>query len=191
MVLNILAAASQVAASEPLNLSFPLAAGTYYVIQGGNSFVTNPFHSLSGEPLALDIVRLNAFGSRASGIAPRALPDYEIFGDIVRSPCDGTVVAVEDSVADNPPGVSSIEHPANHVTLSCGDAQVYIAHLMQNSAAVATGKAVKRGEPLGRVGNSGYTLEPHLHVGASRGGKAIGLVFNGRWLSMNSVVVTP
>ena len=189
MVLNILAAASQVASSEPLNLSFPLAAGTYYVVQGGNSFVTNPFHSLSGEPLALDIVRLNAFGNRASGIAPRALADYEIFGDIVRSPCEGTVLAVQDTVADNPPGVSAVE-PANHVTLRCGNAEVYIAHLMQNSVAVATGKAVKRGEPLGRVGNSGYTLEPHLHVGAKRGGNALGLLFDGRWLSMNSVVVT-
>jgi hypothetical protein len=33
--------------------------------------------------------------------------------------------------------------------------------------------------------NAGHTLEPHLHVGAKRNGAEIGLVFDGRWLSMN------
>jgi len=189
MVLNALAVASHVRPRESLNLSFPLASGTYYVLQGGNSVVTNPFHSLSGTKLALDIVGLNAFGNRANGMAPRTLADYEIFGDIVYSPCEGIVLAVQDTLADNPPGAPDTGHPANHVTVKCGEVEIFMAHLMQGSATVATGKTVTLRQPVGRVGNSGNTLEPHLHIGAKKNGAEMGLVFDGRWLSMNSVVI--
>lgn len=188
-VLDVLAVASHVRPRETHDLSFPLASGIYYVLQGGNSAITNPFHSFVGVPLALDIARLNAFGNRANGMAPRALAAYEIFGDTVYSPCAGTVLAVQDSVADNPPGTPDTHHPANHVTLKCGDVEIFLAHLMQNSATVALGDRVTLGQPVGRVGNSGHTLEPHLHIGAKKNRVEIGLVFDGRWLSMNSVVI--
>lgn len=44
------------------------------------------------------------------------------------------------------------------------------------------------GQPLAKIGNSGNTLEPHLHIGAAKDGKEIGLQFNGRSLSINSVI---
>jgi hypothetical protein len=187
--LNALTVASHLRPGESLNLSFPLASGTYYVLQGGSSVLTNPFHALSGSKLALDIVGLNAFGNRAKGVAPSALADYEIFGDTVYSPCEGTVLAVQDYLADNPPGTPDTEHPANYVTVKCGEVEIFIAHLMRDSAAVAAGTAVAVKQPLGRVGNSGNSLEPHMHIGASKNGVEIGLVFDGRWLSVNSVVV--
>jgi Peptidase family M23 len=189
MILNALAVASHVRPSESLDLSFPLASGTYYVLQGGNSVVTNPFHSLSGTKLAFDIVALNAFGNRANGVASRTLADYEIFGDIVYSPCEGTVLAVQDALADNPPGAPDTEHSANYVTMKCGEVEIFMAHLMQGSATVTAGKMVTLKQPLGRVGNSGNTLEPHLHIGAKKNGAEMGLVFDGRWLSMNSMVI--
>jgi len=188
-VLNALTVASQLAPRESFNLSFPLASGTYYVIQGGQSVLTNPFHALSGSRLALDIVRLNAFGNRAKGVAPRALADYEIFGDTVYSPCEGIVVAVQDDLADNSPGSPDTAHPANYVTVKCDGVEICLAHLMQGSAMVAAGMPVAAKLPLGRVGNSGYSLEPHLHIGAKKGGDEMGLVFDGRWLSVNSVAI--
>jgi murein DD-endopeptidase MepM/ murein hydrolase activator NlpD len=97
-------------------------------------------------------------------------------------------VAVQDTLADSPPGEPDREHPANHVTVRCGDVEVFMAHLMRGSAKVSAGAMVRAGEPVGRVGNSGHTLEPHLHIGAKRSGVEVGLVFDGRWLSMNSVV---
>lgn len=189
VILDALAVASHVRPRESLHLSFPLASGNYYVLQGGNSVVTNPFHSLSGTKLALDIVGLNAFGNRANGIAPRTLADYEIYGDIVYSPCEGIVLAVQDTAADNPPGSPDTEHPANHVTVKCGQVEIFMAHLMQGSATVVAGNTVALKQALGKVGNSGNTLEPHLHIGAKKNGAEMGLVFDGRWLSMNSVVI--
>jgi Peptidase family M23 len=188
-LLDAAALGSHVRPAASIDLSFPFASGAYYVIQGGNSVVTNPFHSLSGSKLAFDIAKLNTFGNRANGVAPRALSDYEIFGELVYSPCAGTVLAVGDTAADNPPGMPDREHPANYVSIKCGDVEIYMAHLMQGSAMVAPGHAVMSKQPLGRVGNSGNTLEPHLHIGAKKNGAEIGATFDGRWLSVNSVVI--
>ncbi|MFM9886173.1 MAG: peptidoglycan DD-metalloendopeptidase family protein, partial [Burkholderiales bacterium] len=90
---------------------------------------------------------------------------------------------------DNPPGVPDTEHPANHVTLKCGEVEIFMAHLMQGGAMVAAGNTVTIKQPVGRVGNSGNTLEPHVHIGAKKNGAEIGLVFDGPWLSVNSVVI--
>lgn len=177
---------------ESLDLSFPLAGGTYYVLQGGNSAATNPFHALSGSKLALDIVRLNSFGNRAKGIAPRALDDYEIFGDWVYSPCAGTVLAVRDNLPDHAPGEADAEHPeGNFIVVKCAGREILMAHLKQGSVTVAAGEEVWLGQPLGRVGNSGNTLEPHLHIEARENGVETGLLFDGRQLSMNNVVKKP
>ncbi len=95
--LDALAVASHYHRGESFSVSFPLGSGTYYVLQGGDSVVTNPFHTLAGNAHAMDIVKLNAFGNRARGISPRALHAYEIYGDKLHSPCAGRVL-----VPDNP-----------------------------------------------------------------------------------------
>jgi hypothetical protein len=189
LALNASAVGSHFRPRESFEISFPLAGATYYVLQGGNSAVTNPFHTLAGSKLALDIVSLNAFGNRAAGIAPRALGDYEIYGDVVRSPCAGTVMAVRSDLPDHAPGEPDVDHPeGNHVVVICGEVEVLMAHLMRGSTMVAVGEVVSTGQPLASVGNSGNTLEPHLHIGARRGGLEVGLVLSGRQLSLNSVV---
>lgn len=187
--LDLLAVAAYYQPGEHLNLSFPLTSGSYYVLQGGNSVVTNPFHVLSGTRLALDIVKLNRFGNRGGGIAPGTLNNYEIFGERLCSPCNGTVLSVRDGLPDSAPGRPDAEHPeGNHIVLKCGDAKVFLAHLKRGSISVAVGEVVAIGQPLGEIGNSGNTLEPHLHISATKGGAEIGLRFNGRKLSVNSVV---
>jgi hypothetical protein len=188
--LDIAVGLSQFPPRESFNVPFPLAAGEYYVLQGGNSVVTNSFHASVGSTLALDIVRLNAFGNRARGVAPRSLGDYEIFGDTVYSPCAGSVVAVQGGRPDHAPGESDPGHVnGNHVVLRCGDVEILLAHMRQGSVVVSAGETVALGRAVGKVGNSGYSMEPHLHVGAKRGGKEVGLVFDNRQLSVNSLVV--
>lgn len=188
-VLNILALGARVAPAGGIDVRFPLATGSYYVLQGGDSVVTNPFHVASGAPLALDIVKLTALGNRADGVAPRALEAYAIFGDPVLSPCDGVVARVRDGVADNPPA-----HPdpanggGNQVVVRCAGAEIRLVHLRRGSVAVAPGLAVKAGQLLGRVGNSGHSLEPHLHIDARVGASPRALVFGGRFLSAGDVV---
>ena len=38
-------------------------------------------------------------------------------------------------------------------------------HLQKGSIAVAVGAQVRRGQPIGRCGNSGNAKTPHLHIG--------------------------
>lgn len=188
-VLDILAIASHYPSGKTLDVTFPLSTGTYYVLQGGNSFVTNPFHALGGSKLAIDIVKLNSHGNRADGIAPRALSAYEIFGEKLYSPCQGGITNVRDSLPDNPPGNPDTEHPeGNHIVLKCAGADILMAHLRQGSIKVAAGEVVSLGQPLAEIGNSGNTLEPHLHLGATKDGTEIVLKFNGQSPSINSLI---
>ena len=188
-VLNALAIVSHYPSGKILDVDFPLRSGTYYVLQGGASVVTNPFHAMSGSKMAMDIVKLNPFGNRADGIAPRALGAYEIFGETLYSPCQGRIHEVRDSLPDNPPGHPDTEHSeGNYVVLSCDEANILMAHLKRGSIKVAPEEVVTAGQSLAEIGNSGNTLEPHLHISAAKNGMEIGLQFNGWSLSINSVI---
>jgi murein DD-endopeptidase MepM/ murein hydrolase activator NlpD len=51
----------------------------------------------------------------------------------------------------------------NYVILKCGDVYPLYAHLRNGSVSVRPGDIVRCGEQLGVVGNSGSSLQPHLH----------------------------
>ena len=188
VALDVLAVAAFHQPGSALDVSFPLASGKYYVLQGGSSTITNPFHASGGSRLAFDIVKLNGLGNRADGIAPRSLAAYEIFGERIYSPCAGTILFTQDGVPDNA-GRPDAEHPAgNHLVMKCADTELFLAHLKRGTIKVKAGQVVSAGELLGNVGNSGNTLEPHLHISAKMGGAERGLIFDNRNLSVNSVV---
>lgn len=189
-VLDTMAIVSYYPTGNSLDVTFPLRSGTYCVLQGGASIVTNPFHALGSNKLAIDIVKLNSLGNRADEIAPRALSAYQIFGEKLYSPCQGSVLKVRDSLPDNPPGNPDTEHPeGNYIVLKCQLGDVVMAHLRQGSIKSVPGATVTIGQPLAEIGNSGNTLEPHLHIEATKDRKAIGLRFNGRSLSINSLIM--
>lgn len=51
----------------------------------------------------------------------------------------------------------------NHVILDCGGVYPLYAHLRNGSVRVRPGQAVAVGDVLGEVGNSGSSVQPHLH----------------------------
>ncbi|MGE7916039.1 M23 family metallopeptidase [Lysinibacillus xylanilyticus] len=53
---------------------------------------------------------------------------------------------------------------------------------------VEKGEKVTTGQILGKVGNSGNTSEPHLHIHAEKNGKGVPITFNDRFLVRNSLV---
>ncbi len=75
---------------------------------------------------------------------------------------------------------------------------VVLAHLMKGSISVVEGDYVRAGAPLGRVGNSGNTTEPHLHIHAVRGStpdsilvsEGVPILFGGRFPVRNRVIST-
>lgn len=189
LFLNVLAVTARLPQRGTIDLSFPLPDGIYAVLQGGTNIVVNPFHALSGNPFSIDLVKLNAYGNRARGIAPNDLEDYEIFGEMLHSPCSGTVLSVRDGMPDNAPGaVDLVKTEGNYLVIDCGEAQILMAHLKSASLLVLTGQQVEAGQPVGRVGNSGNTMEPHLHIEASKEEGPVSLRFDGRVLVMNDLI---
>jgi hypothetical protein len=155
-------------ASRTLELRPPLEGGRHVLVQGGATPVTN-YHGLFAEPQtwALDIVRLDGWGVRASGVLPDDPRSYAVFGDTVRSPLSGRVVDVVDSLPDQTPPDRLASRPAgNHLWIRRDSVHLLLAHLKQGSAQVREGERVEAGQPVGRVGNTGNTTEPHLHVHA-------------------------
>lgn len=102
------------------------------------------------------------------------------WGQPVFSVMDGTVVAARDGATDRErismardlfrlmlfgpkmvPPFSALG--GNYVILKCGDIYPLYAHLKKGSVCVRPGDIVRSGDLLGKVGNSGSSLQPHLH----------------------------
>lgn len=158
-------------------LSFPLEGGIYYVGQGGNSPLLNHHNVVPAQRFVLDVTRLNPAGTRAFGVYPSDPSRYAVFGEGIRSPCGGEVVEATDGQPDHRPRGTDRENPAgNHVVVRCAEegvepnVDVVVAHMKQGSVAVERGERVGEDQLLGRVGNSGNTTEPHLHIHAVKVG---------------------
>ena len=92
--------------------------------------------------------------------------DYLCFGEPVLAPAGGWVVRVVDGIPDNRVGEVNLEAPwGNCVILSHGPGlHTALCHLSPRTIRVKEGDAVQPGDALGRCGNSGRSLVPHLHV---------------------------
>jgi hypothetical protein len=148
-------------------LGCPLAGGRFIVGQGGGNGLVNHHSGHRAQDRAADILALGPWGFRAPGALPRDLERYAVHRAAVVSPCAGEVVATRDGLPDLTPPERDPEHAAgNQVVLACGTVRVELAHLAPGSLAVGEGHRVAAGDAIGRVGNSGNTTEPHLHIHA-------------------------
>jgi Peptidase family M23 len=105
---------------------------------------------------------------------PKALESYVIFGKAVLAVDDGTVVATRNDLPEQvpgslPAGIRLSEADGNYVVLDIGGSYVLYAHMQPGSVTVKPGDTVTRGEILGRVGNSGNSQAPHLHLHVTDG----------------------
>lgn len=174
---------------DPRALTFPLTGGRFVVAQGGGIGVLNHHSDHPAQRHALDITAIGDAGFRAFGLLPRDPADYAIFGKTVVSPCEGEVVAAVDGLPDLPPPEADRDNPAgNHVIVACDGMRVELAHLREGSVTATVGARVLAGYPIGAVGNSGNSTEPHLHIHAvdAGSGKAVQLSFDGRVPSRNA-----
>ena len=143
-------------------LAMPLDAGEWLVVHGGRSPITNGHYALRGQRDALDLIRVDA-AAPAEGRRPE---EYPAFGTGLVAPADGVVADAVDGHPDQPIGGSDPDSPAgNYVSIEIAPGRfVLLAHAQRGSLLVKPGDVVKRGQPIARVGNSGNTTEPHLHI---------------------------
>ncbi len=123
----------------------------------------------TAETFAIDLVRVRH--DRIFDGDGKAVEQYYGFGEDVLAVADGTVVSVHDGMSDQTPFVlmtpkSKSDYGGNNVMVEIAPSVfAWYAHLRQGSIAVKVGDAVKAGAPIGKLGNTGPSEGPHLHLG--------------------------
>lgn len=117
---------------------------------------------------AIDWEQADAQGRLVTG-DPKVLQNYNIFGNDVFAVADGSVVAARNDLPEQVPGALPSNLPleeadGNFVVQNIGGSFVLYAHMQPGSIAVKPGDRVKRGEKIGKVGNTGNSQAPHLHL---------------------------
>ncbi|HEY1766028.1 MAG TPA: M23 family metallopeptidase [Terracidiphilus sp.] len=162
----------------PLEIGSPLRGTGWVAINGccepglahrGSGLCANG-HIAFGQRFAIDWMRLDEQGRLVHG-DPADVHNYSDYGVDVLAVADGTVVDILNTLNDQSPGelpdpkTITIENvDGNHVVLDIGNGiYAFYAHLEKGSIPVTEGQHVKRGEVLGKLGNTGNTSAPHLH----------------------------
>jgi murein DD-endopeptidase MepM/ murein hydrolase activator NlpD len=125
----------------------------------------DPHKRFLAEAFAYDFLQIGANG-RSFQSEGKNNPDYYAYGKKVFSSKEGTVVAVRTDIAENTPGetLNTRAPGGNFVIIDHGNGQYgYYAHLRPSSVSVKVGSRVSTGEAIAEVGNSGDSVEPHLH----------------------------
>jgi Peptidase family M23 len=160
-------------AVNPVPIASPLAE-EWMVGQGGHSELVNYHHVSSTQRDALDILQARDGSTHESG--RRELTSYYIYGKPVLAPADGVVTFVLDGRPDQMIGSADGRYQSgNNVVIDIGGGRyLMLGHLGPGSIQVKVGEQVKVGQQIAKVGNSGNTTEPHLHIQAQTIGTGIG-----------------
>ena len=178
---------------EPVNLSFPFRNGVYAIINGGNGekskFMNQHFYATqfvqrgisSMVRFAIDIEKLNTFGFSNNKYGSKELDDYPIYGEILYSPCDGSIITASDDLQDEKIGPNELKvGSGNTIVIKMKDIYIMLGHLQKGSISVKVGDSVKTGQPIARAGNSASGI-PHLHIQATKFGfvEGVPIIFDG------------
>lgn len=90
--------------------------------------------------------------------------DWFGFDKDVLSPCDCLVSEIHINPITNQPGIMIPGRASAIVFKTKGGNSVLLAHVQD--VKVKEGDAVTRGSPIAKVGNNGYSRNPHIHIGA-------------------------
>ena len=176
-----------VLSATPLVVGSPFRAGAWLAHNGpgqhrsahwGSALVNERGVGIP-QRYAIDFIGVDDNGSAVRGDFRKSTnEDWIGFGREILAVLDGVVYAARDALPDNQPLVepprpsspSVTDTYGNYVIIKVDDRTfVHYAHLRRNSVAVTTGQAVRRGQVIGRLGNSGNTNGAHLHFNITDG----------------------
>lgn len=170
-------AAVEVWGEPPVVISSPVRGDSWF---NGNGCCGMSPHRLALNPIngaihaperfAVDLVQLTSDDLIASGPVDE-LASYAYEDAAIHAVADGPIVAMttdrpEQKPGANPPGGLTLdEFGGNYIVQSIGEGRyAFYAHLRPgNPVGVEVGQQLRRGEILGKLGNSGNSSMPHLH----------------------------
>ena len=151
---------------RPSRMRFRLPLdGPITVAWGGSTSLVNYHVFLPDQRWAYDLL-VTRNGWSFTGDGDR-LDDYYCYGLPVVAPASGTVFAAHDGEPDVSIGAPrwGLAGLGNYVGIEVvPEEHLFIGHLQPGSVAVGVGDQVAAGQHLGRVGNSGNSSEPHVHL---------------------------
>ena len=107
---------------------------------------------------------------------PSKIEDYYAYGKDIIAPVDGLVVSVVDGCDDLPSidGEQVVwdnrDVRGNFIIIKAKYGEyVTICHMLKNSFKVKEGDIVNQGDLIGKVGNTGRTKGPHIHMQVNKG----------------------
>lgn len=172
--------------AEAVVLSPPLPAGIW-LAGDGPSNASNHRRSLAAlggrtyiaQRFAIDWMLVGPNGDTHRGDAT-GNESYWGFDQPVLAVADGEVTEVVDSIADHAPhtlpgSVTLANIAGNHINLRIAPHRyVLYGHLEHGSVGVRPGERVRRGQTIAKLGDSGQTTAPHLHLHVTDGGSVLG-----------------
>jgi len=169
-----------------LAYNFPLNG----VWQAVNNFdYTLGHRAYAGQEFAEDFVQVGSNGLIRKDESSNP-DDYFCFGAEVEAIADGEVIRTENTIEDNPAeyeisrsnSIARIEkygyltgRAGNHIAIKhAEDRYSCFSHLQKGSVELKPGDSVKKGQMIGRVGNSGQCSNAHLHFQMNEGPNPLG-----------------
>lgn len=178
----------EVAERAPVVLGAPLRDGRWLAYEGPSNAQSHHWGSLVAvngrvtipQRYAIDLIGLDRHGravragvedlrkSRHADWIGYAAPVLAVADGVVRAARDGDGEHTPLAPQSEPASLSADALYGNYVILEIAPSVfVHYAHLRRGSVAVATGQRVRRGQPLGQLGQSGSSGGPHLHLHVS------------------------
>ncbi len=113
--------------------------------------------------------------------------DWFGFNKNVLAPCDCEITAVHENETTNKPGIMNPGRASSITFTNAEGVNILIAHV--RDIQVVVGDQVKAGQVVAKVGNNGYSRNPHVHIAAwDKKEKPLQIQFNQKTIGLNSRV---
>ena len=169
-------AITRVSQNSPLVLGAPLLGGPWVAVyepswERGHRRVVYTVDGQARIPgrFAIDFIKLDNDGRAAMGDKNK-INNWYGYGQDVLAVANGIILTTRDDFRESTtlsdhPKYSPIQATGNYISIEIGKNQVvFYEHLKPGSIRVKPGQKVKKGDVIARLGFTGQTTGPHLHL---------------------------